>query len=282
MSTPVVDRGYIDIPGSEAGRVFACEVAPPDGIAARGSALLIAPLFEEKKSSRRTLHELALSIAEVGWRSLSVDFTGTGDSPGDHSELTVELMLKEVEAARAHLRERSSASAEPVLLGLRLGAAVAWISAARGAPAPGGLVLVQPVPEGRKYLWNMLRRKQVRDMMTAGKSAGVTARAKEAFEAGGSFDLDGFEVSAALARGLEEIDLASEQLPAGLPSLLIGCGPKGRAPADVAKLREGLSETGKMVSLDIEPFWDRIERTDSSALHLAVREFLDGLEGGAG
>jgi hypothetical protein len=132
------------------------------------------------------------------------------------------------------------------------------------------------VPDGGKYLWNLLRRKQVREMMTAGASAGVTARAKEAFESGGSFDLDGYEVSSALARGLEGLKLADLRLPEGLSTLLIGAGPRGRVSPEVAALHPLLPAGSAMVGLDVEPFWDRIERTSTSELQSAVLDFLRG------
>ena len=230
MSTPDLERGYIEAAGRH---VYVCEVSPPGSVAERGVMVILGPFAEEKKSSRRGLHELALACAERGVRSLSVDFTGTGDSPGAHGDLTVESMLEEVAAARSHLRERTGR--EPALLGLRLGATM--------------------------------------------------ASAKEAFESGSSFDLDGFEISAELAKGLESANLACEPLPDAMPAIVIGCGPKGRAPAEVRSLAKILGESGRIEALDIEPFWDRIERIDSSPLQDMICGFLAGLfpgEGGAG
>ncbi len=267
MPEAVVTRGYLEGPQ---GPLFTCRVTPPEDVTPAGSILMLGPFGEEKKSSRRTLHELAITCAEANWSSLSIDFTGTGDSPGHHGDLTVKLMIEEAAAGRDHLAATGPA---PVLLGVRLGASIACRLAASGPNS--GIVLIQPVPFGGKFLWNTLRRKQVREMMTAGASTGVTAKAKKAFESGRGFDLDGFEVSACMARGLEGLEIASMDIPPDLPALIIGCGPKGRAPADVKKVATHLSESRTEAWLDLEPFWDRIERTSTAELDRTVIGFLE-------
>ncbi len=107
--------------------------------------VLLAPLADERKSSLRPMVEIARALAGAGVAALRIDYRGTGDSGGNARNVSLESMTADAVAAAGWMRDEIGCR-EVVLVGLRLGAAVA-ILAAKDARAHA-LVLVEPVVKG--------------------------------------------------------------------------------------------------------------------------------------
>ena len=177
MASPL-EPLFIDQGGT---RLFAV-LHMPDG-QARRAALFLPPLFEEKKPSYRPLRDVACRLCADGAAVLRFDFRGTGDSGGTHRELTLKAMREDAAAAAAWLREKTP-GAPLVLVGLRAGASLALMEAkSLGADAVAALA---PVVKGRRFVSQMVRKKQVRAMLTAGEARGAgkdVASSRQAGEA---------------------------------------------------------------------------------------------------
>jgi alpha-beta hydrolase superfamily lysophospholipase len=128
----------------------------------RGTGVLVVPPFGwEDISSYRPLRFLARTIAQNGFPVLRFDLPGTGDSSGSALDPGLfDAWVQSVGDAARELRNLSGA-VEITLVGVRLGAMLALLAAARGADLRGAdmrgadmrdLVLWAPSATGRGLL----------------------------------------------------------------------------------------------------------------------------------
>jgi len=116
----------------------------------RPGVVLCPPLGHEYLFTHRAVRNLAERISTSGMNALRFDYPGTGDSMGEPEEVSLESCVAGVQRAVAALRERQSGEGV-VLVGLRLGGAIAAQAAAR-LQGVSGLVMWDPVHDGVDYL----------------------------------------------------------------------------------------------------------------------------------
>lgn len=98
----------------------------------------------------RALRQLATKLSKAGFPVLRFDFYGSGDSAGEGDQGTLTQWLEDVSTAVAEVKARAGAT-QVCLIGLRLGAALAFTAAAHRDDV-AGLVLWDPVVLGTAYL----------------------------------------------------------------------------------------------------------------------------------
>jgi pimeloyl-ACP methyl ester carboxylesterase len=96
------------------------------------------------------LRQLGVRLAKLGHAVLRFDYSGAGDSAGESVHGDVDLWLGDIAAAIDEVRRRRRAS-HVTLLGLRFGATLAALAAARRDDVDR-LVLWEPVQDGADYL----------------------------------------------------------------------------------------------------------------------------------
>jgi pimeloyl-ACP methyl ester carboxylesterase len=119
--------------------------------AAGGRGIVLCSAFGyEELCSRRTMHDLACSLARAGLPVLRFDYHGTADSAGTGEDpKRVATWIANIGAATDFIR-RETAATEVVLVGLRLGALLAACAAARRTDI-AALALLAPPLSGRGY-----------------------------------------------------------------------------------------------------------------------------------
>lgn len=122
----------------------------------RGAILYIHPFAEELNKSRRMAAVQARAFAAAGFHVLQLDLHGCGDSDGDFGEARWTTWRADLAAAWCWLSARTDGPS--YLWGLRLGALLALDIA--GGLAPAGLLLWQPVVDGRTHMKQFLRLQQ--------------------------------------------------------------------------------------------------------------------------
>ncbi|MDJ0793298.1 MAG: alpha/beta hydrolase [Woeseiaceae bacterium] len=166
-------------------------------------AVLMCHAFsEERQKSYRSTYLFARQLASVGIPSMRFDYFGTGDSRGNLSDVTLHSMTDDTVEACHEIRERFQVDSI-VLLGVRLGAAVATRAANRLGDIDR-MIFWNPVIEGRRFLRDLTR-----------TEAMINLARKKRPSAEQKVDVTGIEVDAdtlseTMASQLKELDLASE------------------------------------------------------------------------
>lgn len=176
----------------------------PPARAPRAALLYVHPWAEEMNKSRRMVALQARALAAQGFAVLQVDLHGCGDSSGELVDASWSGWLDDLAAALQWLRQRHDA---PLWLwGLRSGALLAAQAAARLDTAYG-LLLWQPAASGKALLQQFLRLKAAASLQGGAAKATLDA-ARAALAAGGSVEVAGYTLGAAVAQGLEAATLA--------------------------------------------------------------------------
>jgi exosortase A-associated hydrolase 2 len=260
------------IPGP-AGQLFAAFHAPAG--TARMAALVLPPLFEEKKPSYRPLRDLAEALARRGAAVLRFDYRGTGDSAGSFRDLTVAAMRQDAGAAAAYLRTRAP-GAPLALIGLRVGATLA-IQEAKALGAER-VVALAPVIQGKRFVSETVRKKQVRGMLTAGEAGAAGADVDAGRKAAvATIDLDGFETSPVLLAEIEAMDLSTTPAAAGR-TLLVEIGARSEASGALRALAAALGAGAEVRAVKQVPFWNLTDETKIPEIEGMAVEWMMGKE----
>jgi len=191
--------------GSAARRLFGIYHAPEARVCRDAGVALCYPMGQEYVRAHRAFLQLARLLASCGFHVLRFDFSCCGDSLGDGDQGNLEQWLDDVSAAIDELR--SGVMERMGLVGLRLGATLALMSATRRTDIEA-LVLWEPVVNGCQYV------RELRDSHRAWL-CGSFARPRPDRTPGQPDEVLGFPLTTSLRGELESLDaLTLESKPA--------------------------------------------------------------------
>ncbi len=230
--------------------------------------LVLAPFGEERKCAYRLLVETADELRDR-FHVLRFDYAGTGESTGDHSRIDLDVWAGNARAAAAELRELSGCE-RLWLLGARLGAnlGVQLLDDIDAA----GVLLWEPLPTGQAFLDEMVRRKQIKEMMGGGQANSLAAELETAWERDEAVDFDGFAVNARLAAGLKALDLKEVLAGVDRPLRLIHVTGAKKMSGVWAELEEQLGDRFQVVRE--RPFWGLMDYQEHRLLKDATASWL--------
>ncbi len=181
---------------------------PPDGRPPAG-LIVHAPAFaDEMNKSRRMVALQARALSEAGMAVVVPDLYGCGDSPGRFVDASWAGWVGDIANSLRWLRRECArrwplAKPPPAALwGLRSGGLLA-VAAANELAEPCHIVVWQPVLQGRTALQQFLRVLSASQVVGA-KYQGDAKAARAALKSGGSWEVAGYQLPAAVASGLEE------------------------------------------------------------------------------
>lgn len=206
----------------DGGRVFAVLHRPLLDAPSAGVVICHA-LGEEKYWSHRALVGVARELAQSGIAVLRFDFRGEGDSDLEFEESGIATRVADALGAAQLLLERHPQFDSVVLLGHRLGAAIAAAAARRLGPRARGVVLWDPVNDGRRYLFELLRATLASRLAIFG-SAPTRAALIAALEAGETVNVEGYGFTPGFYRELIGLSLSEMLSGLGCPALTIDAG----------------------------------------------------------
>jgi uncharacterized protein len=180
-------------------RLFGCCHEPTLERRRKCAVVVCQPIGHEYVNSHRALRQLASRLCYAGFAVLRFDYYGCGDSSGSTEEGRIPQWLEDISTAVSQVRRRTAA-VQVCLIGLRVGAALAMMSAAERT-APESLVLWDPVVNGNGYL-NGLQRLQ-KEMLRFRPKPSSTQDPLD------YMDVLGFPVSRFLQAELKNIDPAA-------------------------------------------------------------------------
>ncbi len=137
--------------GPEDEYLFGVYSAPRASAARKASVLLCSPIGMEYMRTHYTFRLLATHLASAGIHVLRFDYQGLGDSSGKVGEGQVERWLDNISMAAQELYELSGVE-NPVVVGLRMGAALGIQALASQKINAKALVLWDPIVHGGDYL----------------------------------------------------------------------------------------------------------------------------------
>jgi exosortase A-associated hydrolase 2 len=259
----------------------------PAGTRPRSGFVLSHPFAEEKLWSHRVFVSMARALAARGHAVLRFDYTGAGDSEGTTLDTSVETHLADLGAAIRALAERESALETIGLAGLRLGATFAALTMERAAdgslPAAlraGPLVLWEPVVDGAAYIQDVMRSNLSAQLASFGKVIETREVLQQRILAGGSVNIDGYELGRDLFQSCHRSDLLpTSPKTHGGPTLITPIAParKQKPRADLEALAATYAHS-RVRPADEEPFWREIKQFYGRAERLQTLT-LDWLEG---
>lgn len=238
----------------------------PSGLAgpAQAAVVICAPWGPEYVRAHRALRQLALRLTRCGCGVIRFDYTGCGDSEGDDEQVGLEQWRSDIDAAIGEARRRSGAR-RVFLVGLRLGAALAW-RAAEQREDVAGLVLWEPVLAGAAYL------DELTDLQRQTLSR-YAHRPAEMSDGDSLLERLGFPISSALALDLGALELRVANRPPAREVLIVGI----EQPPALDALRQALTAARAHVQVDdfAEPrIWT--EDPDKALVPLRTLEAIVG------
>lgn len=261
----------------------------PPGAAPRGQVVYVHPWAEEMNKSRRMAALQARAQAEAGFDVLQIDLLGCGDSSGDFGDATWSAWVADVAAASRWLLQRTDAaglrmSRPPLWLwGLRAGCLLA-AQAAQAMQEPCNFLFWAPTPSGKPLLRQFLRLKAAADL-ASGNAKAVMEGLRTDLAQGRPVEIAGYQLAPALARGLEQANLAPPAIsaPAGRVEWFELSTRPGASLTPVATktisdwLQTGYAVRGHIVNGP--SFWQTTEIEDAPELITATTATM--LEAGA-
>ena len=196
---PFVDNSPVAIEpfyfGSAGSDLYGCYHAPSGNLSFDCGLVLCNALGHEYIQFHRAVRRLATLLARAGFPVLRFDFSGCGDSAGDHLDWGIKRWTEDVSTAADQLRQSSGVN-RICAIGLRLGGALSMLAGATHGNLDG-MVLWDPVVDGQVYLAELNRSHQ--DML---RQAHVIPRGE-----GTTQELLGFPLPETLRGELESLDL---------------------------------------------------------------------------
>jgi exosortase A-associated hydrolase 2 len=171
---------------------------------ARGFAMFVPAFGDEMNQMRRMVRLTAETLADRGVASCTFDLYGTGDSSADFTDATIERWLSDCRRMAGQLIASDPADATPlVLIGCRLGAALAVRLSHDLWRRPSALVAWAPVLQGRQQLTALLRVASIARMQWPDVDG---TDPKTLWSQGRVATIAGYPFSPALAEQLEALD----------------------------------------------------------------------------
>jgi exosortase A-associated hydrolase 2 len=228
------------------------------------------PLAEEKLWAHRVFVSFARELAQRGHSVLRFDCAGNGDSDLAFAASSVTSGVDDTMAAIDFLRNRTAAP-RVALLGLRLGASLAYRAAANRDDVDT-LVLWAPILEGGRYLQELLRTHLTTQIAAYGEVREDRAALTASLRAGGTVNVDGYEISKNMANELDTLSLLTEPAASATRALIVQIerAEQPSASREMQELHARLPQAALEVVRE-EPFWKEIARFYDSAPNLFTR-----------
>ena len=229
------------------GRLFG-SLHHPQRLRGHSTAVLLCnPFGEEASRAHRTFRVLATLLERAGYATLRFDYSGTGDSQGESADATIDAWLSDIGAAAARLGE-AAGGARLAIVGLRLGATLAALAAARGLVRPRHLLMWDPIVDGAAYLRDLTA--QHRSYMRFEMGPSFRDRLRTRAD-GTPLEALGAPIGGPLAAQLAAIDLA-----AGAPSAEQVTLLTTRVTPETERLQARLPAAARWIQINESAAWN--------------------------
>ena len=225
---------------------------------ANGNAFVFChPFAEEKLWAHRVFVNFARDLAHRGYIVLRFDYRGYGDSDGNFTNFTLTSHGEDIERATSFLRQQFSIIGKIGLLGLRLGASLAWISAER-CGINGPLILWDPILNGEDYVLEFLRSNLTTQLAIYGEVHEDREQLIEKLRRGELVNVEGYDLGRDVYQELAALRLDDHEGSYGGQALVIQIGRNEKPKRQPAGFVENIG--AELLCVAEEPFWREIKR----------------------
>lgn len=165
--------------------------------------MLCRPLGQEAVRTASVYRVLSDRLAREGCDVLRFDYHGTGDSPGEEEDQSLEAWVEDTLAAHEQLASRPGLPLH--WFGMGLGATLALNAAQRAVSPPSHLVLWEPVLAGKTYIDSLMQAHCAELSREFGKPWPRLLRTGQVVEPRLPGDLLGFEFGGRLTSELHQL-----------------------------------------------------------------------------
>lgn len=240
--------------------ILALHQAASTDAAHLGSYVLCRPIGQEGTRTVAMFRVLSERLARAGCDVWRFDYHGTGDSPGEEIDQTLQGWGQDLLAV--HAQAAAQARGPVRWFGMGLGANVALRAATQASQSPRALVLWEPVLQGRRYVQALLeghRRELAREFCYSWDQLLDQGRATEPTLPG---DVLGFDYGQRLSTEIAELD-GLPLAPALRRGVSIVCGVHGDE-------RDALAASVSSPDLRIHLIQTRTDWMSSQAMGTAI------------
>lgn len=226
----------------------------------RHVVVLLAPFAEEMNKSRRLFTLQANTLCDAGFAVAVFDYYGTGDSEGAFGQANLGHWQRDGEDVLAFLANKGFTHCTP--LAVRFGALMLDHFVSASPLTINHAILWQPVTSGAQSLNQFLRLQTAAHMMSGDQGPSV-ADMQATLKSGGSVEVAGYEVSAALFEDCQSRKL--EQLTPALDRVdwfAIATSSDAEPPAAAARHTQRWSDAGMRARVRVvegAQFWAATE-----------------------
>lgn len=199
--------------------------------------LMCHAFSEERQKSYRSTSLFAHELAEAGIPSMRFDYFGTGDSPGNLNQLSIDSMVDDTVAAYQEAKRQLGVD-EIVLVGIRLGALIANRAACQ-LGSISRIAFWNPIVEGQRYYRDLIRTEAMIHL------ASIKNNQERADDTDSKkIEIDAELLAPKMIAQLKEFDLANETYCAE-EYLITGIDSDKIEKKQLCKLGEQLNATNK-------------------------------------
>lgn len=240
-------------------RLFTIEHLPEQSEPTK-AYIFVHPFAEEKLWSHRVYVTTARAFCEQGIVVGRFDFRGHGDSDGDYDEASLERHIKDVNAVIEHIKSTNPSVKDIGLLGLRLGASIATLTALSRDDIDE-LILWDPVLDGDRYMQEILRSNLASQMAIKGKVEITRDELVEKMKSGEAVNIEGYYINYNYFQEISSINLLDREYPENLSCCILQVvrNPKQPINNQYIKFSEKFSNNPTIDKAHEEQFWKEIK-----------------------
>ena len=239
----------------------------PVGIPSGAAWVFCHPFAEEKLWAQRVYVSFARILASRGAWVLRFDVMGNGDSEGEFSTATVDTMLSDIDSAVSLLEGSSGITQGIGLLGLRLGATLAALTAERSLKI-GKLVLWEPIVDCGKYMQELLRTNLTTQTAVYKEIRHNREALVRLMREGSTVNIDGYELAYPCYDQASAVNLNAERKQFAGQCLIVQIGREGQALRQELTALQATYPVSEILGAAEEPFWKEIKRWYRTAPNL--------------
>jgi exosortase A-associated hydrolase 2 len=258
-------------------RIFTVEHHPQESNPEK-AYIFVHPFAEEKLWSHRVYVTTARAFCAKGIFVARFDFRGHGDSDGDFLDSSLENHLSDINRVIEHVKSACPTVRSIGVLGLRLGGAIAAITAQNRTDVDE-MILWDPVLSGDRYMQDILRSNLASQMAVKGKVEVTRDDLIEQMKLGKPINIEGYYLQYPYFQQLSSIDLFKMEFPETLKCCLLQIvrNPKQPLNKQNQQFFEKFSEGSVIDKAHEEQFWKEIKTFYNKAENLVSRS-LEWLE----